>query len=205
MRSIVISISDGLLPSRNGLGGFLKYLILKCLSICRDDFKMGPNEADFLCTLVPVVVDTLVCAYPELGGAKSNYIQTVIRHTDAVQKVKLSSALEITERYLKKLKMPKKMSGEQIWKLFKGDGSGDEISIDFIRSYCGNEKKIELDMKEFDRILLEMNEKSLRSMKNLRKDLTGFIELANKIKSLPKTDDSFKYSFNMDNFLARNG
>ena len=28
MRSITISISDGLTPSRNGLGGFLKFLIV---------------------------------------------------------------------------------------------------------------------------------------------------------------------------------
>ena len=38
MRSISVSISDGLLPSRNGLGGFLKYLILKNMRISKEVF-----------------------------------------------------------------------------------------------------------------------------------------------------------------------
>lgn len=73
MRSIVISISDGLLPSRNGLGGFLKYLILKCLSLAKNEFK-AKDESEFLACLVPVVIDTLKSAYPELS-TKTNYIQ----------------------------------------------------------------------------------------------------------------------------------
>jgi alanyl-tRNA synthetase len=76
MRSIVISISDGLLPSRNGLGGFLKYLILKCMNIAKDDFK-SDNETDLLCRMVPVVVMTLQNAYPDLKE-KVKYIQEVL-------------------------------------------------------------------------------------------------------------------------------
>lgn len=76
LRSIVVSVSDGLMPSRNGLGGFLKYLILKCLQLSRDTFKVH-NEAEFLCGLVPVVVDSLKIAYPELSN-KTAYIQQVI-------------------------------------------------------------------------------------------------------------------------------
>ena len=76
MRSIVISISDGLLPSRNGLGGFLKFLILKCTNIAKDDFK-SDNETDLICRMVPVVVMTVQNAYPDLKE-KVKYIQEVL-------------------------------------------------------------------------------------------------------------------------------
>lgn len=76
MRSITISINDGLVPSRNGLGGFLKYLILKCMNICKETFRLE-NEAEFMCQLVPIVVNSLKKAYPELEK-RTNYIQEVI-------------------------------------------------------------------------------------------------------------------------------
>jgi alanyl-tRNA synthetase len=75
MRSICVSISDGLMPSRNGLGGFLKYLILKCMSVGRERFHVK-NETELLCALVPIVVDGLKGAYPELAN-KTLYIQQV--------------------------------------------------------------------------------------------------------------------------------
>jgi alanyl-tRNA synthetase len=75
IRSIVISISDGLIPSRNGLGGFLKFLILKCFKISRDTFKVD-DEVKFLNEMVSIVVQTLKSAYPELVG-REKYIQEV--------------------------------------------------------------------------------------------------------------------------------
>jgi alanyl-tRNA synthetase len=75
MRSICVSISDGLMPSRNGLGGFLKYLILKCMKICKDTFR-AENQTEMLCKMVPIVIGTLKNAYPELEQ-KTFYIQQV--------------------------------------------------------------------------------------------------------------------------------
>jgi alanyl-tRNA synthetase len=106
---------------------------------------------------------------------------------------------EVTERFLKKLSNPSQLSAEQAWKLFKGDNTGEEIPIDFIKSVCV-EKGIKLDEAGFDKILLVHHEKSLRNMKNMRKDNSSFIDLATllKLKSLPKTDDSFKYAFELN-------
>lgn len=198
MRSIVISISDGLLPSRNGLGGFLKYLIVKCLSLARTDFHSN-QEAEFVAGIVPTIIDSLKSAYPALA-TKTSYIQDVIRHTDSSLKQKLTASAQITDRYLTKLKNPTRLSGENIWRLFKGDGSGEEIGIDFIKDYCGVKKKLELDLEAFDRILLEENEKSLRNLKNTRIDYTAFINLANNLQHVDKTDDSYKYDFDMNEY-----
>ena len=75
MRSICVAISDGLLPSRNGLGGFLRYLILKCMKLSKETFGVD-DQAEFLCRIVPIVVDSLKQAFPELES-KTAYIQQV--------------------------------------------------------------------------------------------------------------------------------
>ena len=120
-------------------------------------------------------------------------------NTETVQKQKLNNYAVITERYLKKLKNPKSLNGEQIWKLFKGDGSGEEISTDFIKEFCDS-KKISLDLEHFDKIYIIENEKALRNMKNARKENTIYIEMATKLKqmSIKPTDNSFRYSFSLD-------
>ena len=76
MRSIVVAVGDGLVPSRNGLGGFLKYLIMKCMNLAKDVFK-SDNETDLLCNMVPIVVMTIENAYPDLKR-KIQYIQEVL-------------------------------------------------------------------------------------------------------------------------------
>ena len=75
MRSICFSISDGLMPSRNGLGGFLKFLILKNMKITKDYFKID-NGSELMCALVPLVIDSFKNAYPELNN-KTEFIQKV--------------------------------------------------------------------------------------------------------------------------------
>ena len=116
-----------------------------------------------------------------------------------LQRQKLANYEEITERFLKKLNNPTSLSGEQIWKLFKGDGSGEEISTDFIKEFC-DQKKISLDLEQFERIYLSENEKALRNMKNTRKDNTAFIEMASRLreKAVAPTDNSFVYDFELN-------
>ena len=76
MRSICVSISDGLVPSRNGLGGFLKYLILKNLKLCHETFQLENTGSQLLCELVPLVVDSLKQAHTDIAN-KTEYIQQV--------------------------------------------------------------------------------------------------------------------------------
>ena len=76
MRTITVSVSDGLIPTRTGLGGYLKFLVLKCMRLSNEVFKVNKNQAEFLCTLVPVIIDTLKDAYPQLE-ADSERIQEV--------------------------------------------------------------------------------------------------------------------------------
>ena len=123
----------------------------------------------------------------------------VINLTESRQNQKISISKQITERFLTKLGNPSQLTGEQVWKLFKGDGSGQEISIDFIRDIC-NQKQISLDLDRFDQILLADSQKALKNMLNQRKDNSEFIELAIQLRqnSIQTTDNSFAYMFEID-------
>lgn len=195
VRSITISISDGLVPSRNGLGGFLKFLILKSLKISKQVFKID-NESQFLSHLIMNVVNSLEKAYPELA-LRSDYIKQVVIDTNQKQTVKINNFFQISQRFIRKLNYPSKLNGDQIWKLFKGDGTGEEIPIDFIQDFCA-QNNIQLDIDSFEKILLSENEKALKNITNTRDDKSAFIDLAKKLDHLEKTDNFYRYNFSLD-------
>jgi alanyl-tRNA synthetase len=146
--------------------------------------------------MVSDIVDSLSQAYPEMLKRKS-YIQEVIKHTQLKQAQKHQHWSEVVDRYVKKINQKEKMTGEQLWKLFKGDNKGEEISIEFIQTKL-NQLNRDFDMNGFNRIYLAHNDKALRNQKNTRKDNSVYIEMAKKIHHLPRTDDSFKYEFEHD-------
>ena len=116
------------------------------------------------------------------------------------QKEKLANADETIDRYLKKLGNPASLSGEQLWRLFKGDGSGQEIPIEFIQQKC--QARAQLDMDAFDRILLADNEKALSNMRKQMdlSDISSYLQFATGLaeSKLAKTDTKDVYSLNLD-------
>ncbi len=197
-RSIAFAICDGLLPSRNGLGGFLKHLVLKSLALCRHELHLGEDACTLLCELVPVLAATFHGHYPELA-ARSLHIQQVIRSTEQRQADKERLWQQVAERFWTKLGSPASLSGEQVWRLFKGDGSGDEVSAEFIGEFC-RQRQVSADMAAYERILLSENEKALSRVKTARKDNSAFIDMAAQLRrrSVPATDHSPTLRFRMD-------
>lgn len=151
-----------------------------------------------MCQLVPPVIESFRGAYPEITN-KSEYIQKVIRQTSQQETEKQKHSRQAAERYLKKLNNPTQLSGDQIWRLFKGDGKGEEIPIEFIAEFCA-EKQIQLDLDAYDKLYLTENENALRTLKNYRKDNSKFIELASMLKqrSIQSTDHDDRYKFELD-------
>ncbi len=78
MRSICVAISDGLSPSRIGLGAYLKYLITKTVKLCKNPFGIADeNDINRLMgSLVPVIANSLYQAYPNISN-DVNLIQEV--------------------------------------------------------------------------------------------------------------------------------
>ena len=92
----------------------------------------------------------------------------MIKSTDLNQKKKVEKAAEVCDRFVKKLKNPKELTGEQFWKLHKGDNKGEDIPIDFIENYA-EKNKIKLDREGFDKIFIDETENSLKNLKHTRK------------------------------------
>ena len=158
------------------------------------------TESSNVATVVDLNVDSNTSEKKFQVLVQDDSRSTLINVTNEKQIQKLTESNEIAQRYLNKLNNPNRLTGEQIWKLFKGDGSGSEISIDFINEFC-RKKEISLDIEGFDRIFLANNEKALKNMKNIRKDNTVFIELSSKLKQLfvqPTQQTAFKYDFELD-------
>lgn len=199
MRSITIAISDGLLPTRGGLGSYLKYLIFKCMRLSQEIFQINSNQSQFLVSLVPIIVNTLKDAYPQLE-ADCERIQEVIKNTELKQQAKIKRSEEITKRFMHKLNNPKSLGGDEIWTLYKGDGTGEDVPIEFIENYA-RKNSVKLDREGFDKIYVDETEKALKNLKNVRTENTQLINICTQIKRdhhLPSTNDSFKYNFELD-------
>ncbi len=112
------------------------------------------------------------------------------------EREKYKKSEEICDRFVKKLKDPTHLSGRQLWTLHKGDGTGDDVPVDFIEDYA-KAKSIKLyDRDEFDQIFLNETEASLKSSKRVEK--TKLIDISVQLKNVPATDDSFKYRFSLN-------
>lgn len=124
----------------------------------------------------------------------------VIRHTASKQKTKWIRSEELSEKYLKKLKDPKCLTADQIWTIYKGMGTREDIPIEFIIDFA-NRKSITLDMIGFDKLFIEETEKSLKNVKHVRHENTQLIDICRQLKQIykvPFTKDEFKYNYELD-------
>lgn len=123
----------------------------------------------------------------------------VIESTALHQDRKIKKADETIQRFLKKLNNPKVLNAKQVWNLYKGDGSGEDVPFEFIEEFA-TKNAIEIDKQGFEQIYLDETETSLRNLKNNRMENTRLIDLSMKLKKLgvASTDDSLKYEFKID-------
>ena len=112
---------------------------------------------------------------------------------------KLKKADETIQRYLKRLNNPKALNAKQVWSLYKGDGSGEDVPIEFIEEFT-RRNAIGIDKEGFDQLYLDETETSLKNLKNIRVENTRLIDLSMKLKKLgvSESDDSLKYNFTID-------
>ncbi len=117
-----------------------------------------------------------------------------------VQQNKIKRSEDVCQRFLTKLSNPKSLSGAEIWRLYKGDGSGEGISTEIIENFF-KDKSISLDREGFDKIFVEETETSLKKLKHVRQEYTQLIKICTQLKQVyhvPPTNDQFKYNYELD-------
>ncbi len=126
-RACTFLISDGVLPSNEGRGYVLRRILRRAVRFGK---VLEINEP-FLYRMVPVVVDLMSGAYPELKE-KQEYVQQVIKLEEERFHVTLHDGMRIVEEMVAKLKAEggKQISGQQAFTLYDTYGFPLDLTED---------------------------------------------------------------------------
>ncbi len=145
IRSSVMMISDGVLPSNEGRGYVLRRILRRAL---RHGKLLGVNRA-FLCELAEDVIELSGGAYPELKE-KREYIQKVIALEEERFEATIDSGLSILSGMIEKAQNAglEVLSGEDAFKLYDTFG----FPLDLTREIA-EEKKLRVDEEKFAELM----------------------------------------------------
>ena len=139
IRSASFLITDGVIPLNEGRGYVLRRIIRRAI---RHGNKLGLHDA-FLYKLVPMLVEQMGEAYPELVQAQAQIIHFLQEEEQQFAKT-LEQGLRIFKNEITNLK-DKMIPGEIIFKLYDTYGFPMDLTGDIAR-----ERGLELDVKGFE-------------------------------------------------------
>ncbi len=161
IRSTVMMVSDGILPSNEGRG----YVLRRLLRRAARHGKLLGIVGNFLCDFVKIVVKESGKAYPELIE-KETYIEKVIRIEEERFQSTIDQGLVILNQYIAETKKSKSdiLTGDKIFKLHDTYGFPYELTEEI-----AFESILSLDKTGFD---FEM-ENQKRMARNAQKSGDG--------------------------------
>ena len=173
IRSTVMMVSDGVIPSNEGRG----YVLRRLLRRAARHGKLLNIQGEFLYTVADTVIDESKAGYPELEE-KREYIKKIIKIEEERFSKTIDNGLSILDEYIAELNAEgnKVLSGDKAFKLNDTYGFPIDITIEI----C-NEKGIEVDRKGFDSEL----DKQKKTAREARKDGSSW-------------EDNDSYSFDGD-------
>ena len=145
IRSSVMMISDGVLPSNEGRGYVLRRIIRRAL---RHGKLLGIDRA-FLCELADDVIALSECAYPELRQ-KDEYIKQIISMEEERFEATIDAGLSILSGMIENAEKSKDktVSGEDVFKLYDTFG----FPLDLTREIA-EEKGLGIDEDTFKALM----------------------------------------------------
>jgi len=184
IRTLTFALTDGAVPSNDGRGYVLRRILRRAVRYGRQFFDM---HEPFLYKLVPVVIDTMAEAFPELksahGGKNVEHVSEIVRDEEASFGKTLdrgialfNEAAEYAEHHHKG-----RISGEDAFKLH--DTYGFPIDL---TELMAEERGLTLNIGEYERLMEEAREKARAGSSS-----QGLILPSDVIDS--ETDDSAKY------------
>jgi len=152
VRMLTFSISDGALPSNEGRGYVLRRILRRAARYGRN---LGLNDA-FIYKLVPVVVQVMGDAYPELHE-RVGYIQKVIKSEEDSFSQTLGRGLQIFSGLVKDTKADGEttLSGENVFKLYDTFGFPVDLT-----SLMAEEEGLNVDIDGFDVLMANQRQKA---------------------------------------------
>lgn len=129
IRSTVMMISDGVIPSNEGRG----YVLRRLLRRAARHGKLLGIEGQFLFKIADTVIDESEFAYPELEE-KREYIKKIIKIEEERFAATIDKGLEILASYVKALQEENKtvLDGEKTFKLYDTYGFPIDLTQDIL-------------------------------------------------------------------------
>ena len=158
IRSTVMMVSDGVIPSNEGRG----YVLRRLLRRAARHGKLLNIKGEFLYNVADTVIDESKAGYPELEE-KREYIKKIIKIEEERFSKTIDNGLSILDEYITELNKEGKkiLDGEKAFKLNDTYGFPIDITVEI----C-NEKGIEVDREGFDAELA----KQKKTAREARKD-----------------------------------
>ena len=154
IRSTVMMVSDGVIPSNEGRGYVLRRLLRRA---ARHGKLLNINE-QFLYKVADTVIDCSKSAYPELEE-KADYIKRIIQKEEERFDATIDNGLNVLGGYIKdaKAKGEKSLTGEEAFKLHDTYGFPLDLTIEMAQ-----EQGLEVDVDGFN--------KAMQNQKNMARE-----------------------------------
>ena len=158
IRSTVMMVSDGVIPSNEGRG----YVLRRLLRRAARHGRLLDIKGEFLYTVADTVIDSSKQGYPELDE-KREYIKKVIRNEEEKFSKTIEGGLAILNTYMEETKAQGKdtLEGKDAFKL--NDTYG--FPIDLTVEIC-EEQGIKVDREGFDKELKIQKETARKNRKD---------------------------------------
>jgi alanyl-tRNA synthetase len=116
LRAISFSIADGQIPSNNKAGYVIRRLLRRAV---RYGYTFLQRKEPFMCALVPVLVNVMGDAYPELK-TQQNFIERVIKEEEISFLRRLSTGISLLEEIIADVnsKNEKVVSGKIVFEMY---------------------------------------------------------------------------------------
>ena len=158
IRSTVMMVSDGVIPSNEGRG----YVLRRLLRRAARHGKLLNIDREFLYEVAETVIDTSKAAYPELDE-KREYITKIIKKEEERFDATIDNGLTVLNKYIEDANAEgrKTLTGAEAFKLHDTYGFPLDLTIEMAA-----EKGLGVDIDGFN----EAMEEQKQTAKNSRKD-----------------------------------
>ncbi len=157
IRSTVMMVSDGVIPSNEGRG----YVLRRLLRRAARHGKLLNIRGEFLNEVADTVIDESKAAYPELEE-KRDYIKKIIKIEEERFDATIDNGLNVLNDYIKLAKQNKqdKLTGEETFKLHDTYGFPLDLTIEI-----AGENGLGVDVDRFNECMQEQKDIARKARK----------------------------------------
>ncbi|KAI8980149.1 tRNA synthetases class II (A)-domain-containing protein [Trametes punicea] len=191
VRTLTFALSDGGVPNNVGRGYVLRRILRRGARFARK--KLGVQIGSFFSSLVPVVVEQMGSAFPEITQ-KTAEIKEILDEEEESFSRTLDRGEKLFEQYAQKALQSgqKELSGKDVWRLYDTYG----FPVDLTR-LMAEELGLSINEAEFEAAQAHSKEASKAGIKKGTGEVVALdvhdIAALEKNDAVPKTDDSFKF------------